>query len=360
MKKFLFMITLMMGMVSANVHAQIATENAKLFDNTFISVEGGVATPLAFDAVFPLNPTVGLAFGKWFTPVWGAEIEGTAWFGSHVYGGTSARVNFNSNGNFNAIRGTYVGVNGLLNLSNLFGDYQGTPRSFEFGLVSGIGWVHGYRPNTDDRYNNALGAKTGLDLAFNIGAKKAHTISIRPAVLWDLSQPGTSRGTLAFNKLGAQFYLGVAYTYHFKTSNGTHSFKTYDVGAMISEIDRLNSVIDECHRKQPQVIEKVVKEVNTVEVKIGNEFWVVAFNTGSSVLSDEAKYILNQVGNDSIVDVVATASPDGPAEFNQRLSEKRAAVVADYLTKRGIKVNSWAGKGVNPDTGRTAVVKTLQ
>lgn len=354
------MIALMMGVVSANVHAQIATENAKLLDNTFISFEGGVATPLAFDAVFPVNPTVGLAFGKWFTPVWGAEIEGTAWFGSHVYGGTNARVNFNSNGNFNAIRGTYVGVNGLLNLTNLIADYQGTPRSFELGLVSGIGWVHGYRPNTNDRYNNALGAKTGLDLAFNLGAKKAHTISIRPSVLWNLSQPGTSMGTLAFNKLGAQLYLGVAYTYHFKTSNGTHSFKTYDVGAMINEIGRLNSVLDECHRKQPQVIEKIVKEVNTVEVKVGNEFWVVAFNTGSSVLSDEAKYILNQVGNDSIVDVVATASPDGSAEFNQRLSEKRAAVVADYLTKRGVKVNSWAGKGVNPETGRSAIVKTLQ
>jgi len=360
----LFMIALMMGVVSANVHAQIATENAKLLDNTFISFEGGVATPLAFDAVFPVNPTVGLAFGKWFTPVWGAEIEGTAWFGSHVYGGTNARVNFNSNGNFNAIRGTYVGVNGLLNLTNLLADYQGTPRSFELGLVSGIGWVHGYRPNTNDRYNNALGAKTGLDLAFNLGAKKAHTISIRPSVLWNLSQPGTSMGTLAFNKLGAQLYLGVAYTYHIKTSNGTHNFKTYDVGAMINEISRLNAVLDECQRKEPKVIEKIVEVKapvdNAATVKSDNEVWVVTFATGSSILTSEAKYILNSVGNDAIVDVIATASPDGSASFNQRLSEKRAAVVADYLNKRGVRINSAVGKGVNPETGRSAIVKTLQ
>ena len=84
------------------------------------------------------------------------------------------------------------------------------------------------------------------------------------------------------------------------------------------------------------------------------------FATASSSLTKEAEFVLNQIGNDIIVDVTATASPDGSAEFNQRLSEKRAAVVADYLTKRGVKVNSWAGKGVSVETGRSAIVKTLQ
>lgn len=360
MKKLILMLALFSAVLGAK--AQIATQNSTLLDNTYFTINGGVATPLAFDAVFPVNPTVGLAIGKWLTPEYGVEVEGTAWFGSHVYGGTDARVNANANGNFNAIRGSYVGMNGIINLANLLNGYNGSPRSFEVNALAGIGWVHGYRPNTDDRYNNALGAKTGLDFAFNLGKKKAHTFSIRPAVLWNLSQPGTSRGTLAFNKQGAQLYIGLGYTYHFKTTNGTHSFKTYDVGAMINEIDRLNEELYKCESREPKVIERVIKIIddNAATVKAGNDTWVVQFATSSSLLTEEAQYILNQIGNDAIVDVTATASPDGSAEFNQKLSEMRAARVKDYLVNRGVKVNSCEGKGVNPETGRTAIVKTVQ
>ena len=52
---------------------------------------------------------------------------------------------------------------------------------------------------------------------------------------------------------------------------------------------------------------------------------------------------------------------NGNPEFNQKISEERAAKVADYLTNQcGVKVNSWKGIGVDPLTGRAAVVKTLQ
>ena len=79
-------------------------------------------------------------------------------------------------------------------------------------------------------------------------------------------------------------------------------------------------------------------------------------------LTPEAKAVLDKVGNDLIVDVVGTSSPEGDREFNQRLSEKRAAVVADYLTKRGVKVKSWVGKGVQIglSTNRLAIVTVAQ
>ena len=354
MKRFIFTVIIAFMMIFT-ANAQIATENSKLFDNTYISVGGGVATPLSFDAVFPVNPTVTLSIGKWFSPVWGAEIEGTAWFGSHVTGGTNARINMNANGNYNFVRGTYVGVNGLVNLSNLFFGYNGCPRSFELVANSGIGWAHGYRPHTNDRYNNDLGARTGLDFDFNLGKAKAHTVSIRPAVLWNLSEPGDAQGMLAFNKIGAQFYIGAAYTYHFKTSNGTHYFKTYDVGAMLSEIDRLNQEL----AKKPNevVVEKVVtKEVENVVTT--DEGTYVFFAYDDATLDDRAKVTLDKLGENGVYDVVAYASSEGSTEYNQRLSERRAAAVADYLTNRGCKVNSWEGRGVQfgTTTGRVAVV----
>jgi outer membrane protein OmpA-like peptidoglycan-associated protein len=135
---------------------------------------------------------------------------------------------------------------------------------------------------------------------------------------------------------------------------------------MISEIDRLNGALAECESREPKVIEKiVVKEapVKTDDVAVATkngEKWAVSFATASAKLSNEAKFVLDQIGNDAIVDVTATASPSGTKEFNQKLSERRAKAVADYLTNRGVKVNSAVGKGVDAKSGKTAVVSTLQ
>ena len=187
MKKVIFMM--LMAFSAIVVNAQTAVQTSKVLDNTYFGIEGGVATPLDFDHVFPLNSTASLHFGKWFTPVVGAEVEGTAWFGSHIYGGAQER--FDTYGTHNAFRGLYVGVNGLVNLTNLLCGYNGTPRKFELSAVAGTGWIHTFTPNQSDKANNELGVKTGLDFAFNLGKEKAHTISVRPAVLWNVTHSHT-------------------------------------------------------------------------------------------------------------------------------------------------------------------------
>jgi flagellar motor protein MotB len=244
-------------------------------------------------------------------------------------------------------------LNAVFNLSNIFKGYRGTPSTFEVSTVTGFGWLHTW--NTSD---NFLTAKTGLDLAWNIGKKKANSIVFTPAIYWNLNKIGD----IHMNKHNAQLALNVSFIHHFKTSNGTHHFKTYDVGAMIGEIDRLNGALAECESREPEVrvVEKVVKEKEQVTVSAGTVKWVVPFANGSAEISPEGEFILNQIGNDAIVDVVATASPSGTKEFNQKLSEKRAKAVSDWLTNRGVKVNSAVGKGVDPVSGRTAVVTTAQ
>jgi hypothetical protein len=342
-KKILLMLALFSAVVTAN--AQIATENSNAFDNVGVGITAGVSTPLDFNSVFPLNTNVGLKITKDITPVLGFQVEGLAVLNDNHFSDLKT-----------AVKATNVGLNGALNLSNFFWGYKGTPRVFEVSTVAGLGWLHTW--NTSE---NSLTAKTGFDFAFNLGKKKAHSLVLTPAVYWNLHKIDA----IQFNKKGAQLALNLSYIYHFKTSNGTHHFKTYDVGAMISEIDRLNGALSECEKREPQVkiVEKIVETqapVNTAAVVTKGEKWIVTFATASSTLTNEAKFILDQVGNDAIVDVVATASPDGSAEFNQKLSERRAAAVADYLTNRGVKVNSWEGKGVDPKTGRSAIVKTLQ
>jgi outer membrane protein OmpA-like peptidoglycan-associated protein len=343
MKKFILTMVIMFTMMfSAN--AQIATENSKFFDNTFVSANAGVAAPLDFNSTFPLNTTVSVEVGKWFSPVWGAEIEGTAWFGSNGFKNNRSGHNF--------VRGHYVGANGLVNLTNLFAGYRGTPRLFEVSTMLGTGWIHQYTPNASDKSSNGLGVKTGLDLAFNLGKAKAHTVSIRPSVLWNVTDGNAM--PLEFNADKAQLYLGVAYTYHFKTSNGTRHFKTYDIGAMTNEIARLN---DELAKKPKAIVREVVK---TVEVPAAG-FEVketVFFAFDSDKLDDNAKATLDKLGQNGVYVVRGYASNEGSAEYNKALSLRRAEAVAEYLRNRGAKIDTVEGLGVlfGPTTGRVAIV----
>ena len=346
MKKLFLMLALMSAVMSAN--AQIATENSNALDNISVGVTAGVSTPLDFNSIFPLNTNVGLKIQKDFTPVFGLQAEGIAVLNDNHFSDLKTSV-----------KATNVGLNGVLNLSNIFKGYKGTPRTFEVSTVTGLGWLHTW--NTSD---NFLTAKTGLDLALNLGKTKATSIVVTPAVYWNLNKIGD----IHFDKHNAQFAVNVSFIYHFKTSNGTRHFKTYDVGAMVSEIDRLNGALAECESREPKVIEKIVEvpaqttnteETATVETTNGDK-WIVSFANASAKLTNEAKFVLNQIGEDAIVDVTATASPSGTKAFNQKLSEKRAKAVADFLTSRGVKVNSAVGKGVDPVSGRSAVVTTVQ
>jgi hypothetical protein len=340
MRKIFLMLALICAVVSAK--AQIATENSNALDNVSVGVTAGVSTPLDFNSVFPLNTNVGLKLQKDFSPVFGLQAEGLAVLNDNHFSDIKT-----------AVKATNVGLNGVFNLSNIFKGYRGTPRTFEVSAVGGFGWLHTW--NTSD---NFLTAKTGLDLALNLGKKKATSIVFTPAVYWNLNKIGD----IHMNKHNAQLALNVSLIHHFKTSNGTHHFKTYDIGAMISEIDRLNGALSECESREPKVIEKIVEvpvkatdETATVKSTDGDK-WVVPFETGSAEITVEGAFILNQISENMVVDIVATASPSGTKEFNQKLSEARAEAVAKWLNNRGVNVKSAIGKGVDPIKGKTAVV----
>lgn len=385
MKKFILMLVVMLTTM-LSVNAQVATENAKLLDNTYVGVEVGATTPLNFNSIFPVNPVAGVKFGKELTPVFAIEAEGFASFGDNVYryGYESSTpvweegpFNVHNNGDINTfIKATNVGLNGVINWSNLLFGYQGAPRFFEVKTNTGFGWLHyfgdfttnkvgGYKPY-DQR--NVLTAKTAIDLAFNLGNKKSHTITVSPGIYWGLN----NESNIKFNKNYAQFGVMVGYTYHFKTSNGTHAFKTYDVGAMIGEIDRLNEELAK-KAKEVEVIKYVDRTVNNTtnnfnapvtnavaSVNVTDTYIFFAFD--SAELDDRAKAELNKVGENGIYDIVAFASNEGNLEYNKNLSQRRADAVKTYLEGRGCKINSAEGKGVvfGPTTGRVAIVTPMK
>ena len=328
------------------VNAQTAYEAAKVFDNVSVGVTGGISSPLNFNSVTPFNTNFGIRLQKDFTPVVGVQAEGLAFVnGNHFANDVNTWV-----------KATNVGVNGVLNLSNLIGGYKGSPRAFEVSTVTGIGWLYKW-----DTSSNYLSSKTGVDLAFNLGNEKQHSIVLTPAVYWNLS----SGNGVEFNRNHAQLAVNVAYVYHFKTSNGTHHFKTYDIGAKNDEINKLKEELVNEGKKNQSLIENNTK-LNSQLAALNskgdtlNMKWVVEFEQGKSELSSKAKEELkNVIDAKKIVCVVAKASPEGSKDTNKKLSDERAAVVTKYLTDNGVTVKKSEGVGAESKYSNRVVLITL-
>ena len=343
MKKFIiFMMVVMFSLVT---NAQTALQTSKMFDNVYVGVNGGATTQLSLSKVFPVNAVAGVRVGKDFTPVFGVQFAGlTALNDAYVNDAHTV---------FKAIN---TEVNATLNLSNWIWGYKGTPRTFEVSTVTGLGWLVFLNGNHRSFHNNLgdgdeLSAKTALELALNLGQKKAWRVYAQPGVYWNLTHgPGDA---IQFGKNQAQLALLVGVDYKFKTSNGTHNFKVWNVGEMNDEINYLR---DQLNTKPKTVVREVIKEVvkeNTVKVT-GNTTYVIFFAQGKSTLDDTALNTLSTVkGN---VTVTGYASPEGSDVLNQKLSETRAQTVADVLTKNGVKVTKVTGMGAAGATSNRVVI----
>ena len=168
---------------------------------------------------------------------------------------------------------------------------------------------------------------------------------------------GSNAGQPAYNINNSFVQLNAGVVYKFKNSNGTHNF-TIVTPRDQAEIDALNAQINELRNRKPEVITKeVVKEVPTVKEFTVSDLVFVTFAQGKYALTNDAKSALNNIKEGSHVQVVGTASPEGSKEINDRLSQARADVVANYLKARGVNVDEATGKGVQGTTSnRLAVV----
>ena len=355
MKKFLIALS-MLAMGITSTQAQVAYEKAKAFDNIYLGVEGGVTGPLNFKHFAPVNPAAGLKLGKQFSPVYGANLEGLAFFGDNRW--QTGSLGFSNS--HTVVRAINLGLNGTLNFTNLFCEYN-PDRRFEVGAEAGIGYWITYgdkhiiqSSNTGD--DTELTAKTGLTFAYNLGKNRAWQLYAEPAIIWNLTHgPGDA---IQFGKQAAQLGLFVGLNYKFKTSNGTHNFKVWNVGELNDEI---NSLRDQLNAKPKEVVKEVIKEV-VKEVPAQQTLCIdnlvfVTFAQGKYNLTNEAKKALDDVKEGRHVQIVGTASPEGPKDLNQRLSQNRADVVAKYLQSRGVIVDEAKGAGVQGVTSnRLAVV----
>ena len=377
MKKLVLMLAA--ASMAASVSAQTVAES-KTFDNIYVGINGGVATKTTGHKwLSDLDPNAGLRIGRYFTPVFGLAIEGNAYFSNKPWGSTGT-----------VVRATNASLLGTVNLSNWFGGYKGEPRTFEVSALYGLGWMHVFSSNkafkdATENQRNRMTSKAALDFAFNFGSAKQFQFYVEPSINFaflgqsknkelvatgnplnpvtvaDHQEYGykaaSQAGQPAYNINNSFVQLNAGLIYKFANSNGTHNF-TIVTPRDQAEIDALNAQINELRNRKPEVITKeVVKEVPAIKELSVSDLVFVTFAQGKSNLTREAKAALNNVKEGSHVQVVGTASPEGSKEINDRLSQARADVVANYLKSRGVNIDEATGKGVQGVTSnRLAVV----
>ena len=374
MKKIILLAALALGVTAAQ--AQVTVQGSKFSDNWSLGIKGGMTTPLKHHAFFGCaRGLAGVELKKQITPTFGLGVEGEWTFNTSSW----FENQFKS---WNVVDHQYVGVFGTINLMNAFAGYKGTPRAFELELAAGTGWLHAYnqhgnQPGCWD--GNTWANKVGLNFNFNLGESKAWTIAVKPAILWNMGS-GKMYSASHINGLSAQynanraaFELAAGLTYHFKNSNGTHSFvvaRLYDqneVDGLNAQINSLRNDLENCNannaslqakvnnlqaeldacNNRPAVVKEVKSDLNNVRY--------VFFRQGSSYIQENQKPNLELIANavaeneGATVTVEGYASPEGSKAFNQRLSERRAEAVKKALVKKfNVKADAIeaVGKGV--------------
>ncbi len=385
MKKIILFAAIAMGAVASQ--AQTTVAGSKFFDNWSFTLKGGMVSPMENVGFFKAARGIaGAELRKQITPIFGLGVEGEWSVNTSSWTGLKSANTFDHQ---------YVGVFGTFNFMNAFAGYTGAPRVFELEAVAGTGWLHAYYPHTVEEDGNSWATKVGLNFNFNLGEAKAWTISLKPAILWNMNHHGIESNVLGYaanydsNHAVVELEAGV--TYHFGNSNGTHHFtlvRPYDQAevdalnaqinalradldacgvnnaALLAQIADLQAQLDACNRR-PAAVEKVVKDLNNIRY--------VFFNISSAVIQPNQQPNVAMVAdamkdNKATVTVDGYASKDGSLAFNEKLAQRRADAVKKELVNRyGIaadRVNA-QGKGIGDlfsenDWNRVAVCTVNQ
>ena len=373
MKKIFSLMIAIMAMFTMNAQT---FESSKFIDNTYVRVEGG-ATALThpdckkyYDWGYEnwghtVQGVVGAEVGKWITPKFGVAFEGD--FG--IRNGSDA-------GKFNYFDGqydkmglfkgpddakancfNYITVTGLVkfNVSNILVGWNPN-RKFEFVLATGPMWIHGFPSNIHHKndgseyhgrhyYVNDIGVKFKAEINYNLTER--WQLNLIPEFNYNLTGADESDGEhFKFNAHNSWYALKAGVTYKIGKQFTECPYKYTQ-----ADVDKLNAEINDLRARQPEVVEKIVEKVVTKEVKTQTTY-VVAFDFSKAELDQAGRDVLDAIPTDAVVDVQGEASYPGAKKFNQKLSERRASVVTEYLTNRGIKVGNCNGIG---ETGHQIV-----
>ena len=380
MKKSILFALAACGIIAAQAQPK-AIETPSFGDNWSIGLDGGVTTPFKKAAFFgDMRGTFGLHIEKQITPVFGLGIEGalgvntSSWHQKlyeDIYGNYSLAGRSKT-----AFDNMYVGTYATVDLFNLFGGYKCENRFFDIDLVVGAGWGHDFYNqmalfpmSVDALDQNYFMTKVGLNLNFNVCEHL--TLSLKPYVSYNMT--GTEYNKLniaqtsaAYDRFKATLNLMVGVTYNFGPGfrcAGTRNQGEIDAlnarvndlrgqldaclaatAATQAKVAALQSELDACKNRKPEVIEKVSNNLQSVRY--------IFYRVGSSKITADqqpnvemvASYLKNH--KDAKVVIKGYASQDGNPDFNVKLAAARAESVKNALVnKYGIAADRISAEG---------------
>ena len=345
------------AMLTASASAQRTAITAnKAQDNWYIGINAGVATPMQkfgdYGFMKGVSPEFGVRVGKNLTTVFGLALD----INNYFLNKTNSKSMFGSKTFINA---TDFDLLTTWNLNNLFAGYNGEPRSFEVIALAGGGYSRAWAQK-----QGGINAKLAFDFALNLGSAKQWQVYLEPGVV--LGQPSPMyanpfRKNLSYGgnkKWNGAFSLKLGVNYKFGTSNGTHNFKVEELRDQ-AEIDGLNAKINELRADNNAKDGKIAADareiadlkaklaacearpVQTVVEKKCNKLQpTVIFRQGRSTIDKAQMASVEMIANymknhpEAKLDIQGYASIEGKADYNQKLSEKRAEVIKNTLVKK--------------------------
>ena len=384
MKKFLLSIAIV-AISAGSVFAQDSAEklrwkgimNNGFWSNWELSVAGGVnATAwngLGADqkAVGDLGWQVEGGLTKWFNPIVGARVQ-------LIGGRLNASDDFGRKSNW-----IMPHADAVLNLSNWFGGYR-EDRVYYAKVFAGAGvhWV-----NVKNNAGSGFAATAGLINTFRVCKQLDINLELKGILS---AGPDMPRAIAPMAGKYGQIYsatLGVAY--RFNKRDWSKAYSQEEIDGYLASIAALEAGLAEAHRNEGKLNERLaaqkaatdqaLKDNEALRAQLANKkdavvaSTAVFFNFDSSRLTDRAKAsmqvlkeIIASAPKGQVFTIVGHAdAKTGSAAYNQKLSEKRAEAVYNYLVEQGVNKDQLTWKGVGSTenifpvngTNRVVIVK---
>ena len=346
----------------------------RFWDNWFISVGAGGQMYFGEYDSEPsfgkrLSPSFDLSVGKWLMPTLGARLQVS---GFTLRGATNDPNNIYATwltgiGNYRQRwRQFNMHVDGLLNLSNWIGGYR-TDRFYEAVPFAGFGFIHGCSSadNTAFMFTAGLLNKMRISDAFDVN------VELRGSLV-----PQDFDGEVGGSKGEGILSLTAGISYKFNQRKFRKEQKTKLVPTGISKEDlravedklaaesqraaKLQKDLDQSRRD----LDEARKAGQKKDVELVTSKLTVFFEINRTALSAKEKVNLRNYAEmikstpDKKYTVTGYADKStGSDKYNQKLSEKRAQAVVDFLVKEcGVNSNQLIASGKGGVDAKDAVL----
>ncbi len=363
MKKLLMIAAV--AVFALNASAADGFKSSKPLDNTYISLQGGVYEPLTGQNILKdARPVVRLSVNKFFNTVIGASIWGQAYINNNNYNDKNNYPFYNYSwlngcGNKTMIDGVNFGINGLVNLNNLFAGYAGAPRFFEVIAEAGVGYFHQFGANvwgeeTKD-WRNVSHSTVDFALDFNFNINNKWQVGIRPEVQFlERTTHFNSKYAQVQLTAGVAYNLGDVFTPIVPRSQEEIDGLNGQINSLKGQLANKDNVIAAKNKEIEALKNRPVEKVRDVTNVISNAATNVFFKINSAKIADPKDFVnLDAVAAAAIksgsrVVIMGTAdSKTGSIKINQKLSEARANAAKEYLISKGVAADmiTTAGEG---------------